>query len=131
MSSSGADPDKMDTGTDEKPFRFFNLPRELRNKIYCESVRSIQIPPEQREEPRLEISSFPISGLGMICRQFKREYEEEILRYTTAVCYTYPQDAELLLDVIHDFAANCAGHLQKIKRVELRTHAEYLSKQTR
>lgn len=72
---------------EEKPFRFTDLPRELRNAIYTELVGEYQVrdssDQEHFEEPHryLVASAFYLPEMRLLNRQLSGEYEEEVSRH--------------------------------------------------
>ncbi|KAH9845424.1 hypothetical protein Tdes44962_MAKER06630 [Teratosphaeria destructans] len=88
----------------DKPFRFLDLPRELRDKIYalvkCPLVGfTCSKNDDYLYIPWLRCPAFCASPLLLISRAFKQEYEEEV--YRTAVftitipSHFQPQDCQL------------------------------------
>lgn len=65
------------------PFRFFDLPRELRNTIY--SQLTCDMPPRLCHSPSLGISNCVVPGYRLISRRFLLEYEEEVTRSSTLI----------------------------------------------
>jgi hypothetical protein len=73
--------------TDEKPFPFFQLPRELRDNIYGRLGFSISFYPQKRSSwskeschLRFEINNCWLAPPRLVNRQFKQEYEDEVTR---------------------------------------------------
>ncbi|KAK5123810.1 hypothetical protein LTR85_002446 [Meristemomyces frigidus] len=75
------------TGTPGMPFRFFDLPRELRNEIYSELACDL-LPPT-RTHPYVTLEHYPSSDLRLINKQFTKEYEDEVLPCSQLVLYTH------------------------------------------
>lgn len=76
--------------TEQETFRFFDLPRELRNTIYSYCGRDVgvakyAVTPIDDCEQFWQASSFPVAGARLLNRQFKQEYEEEVLRFTNII----------------------------------------------
>jgi len=66
---------------EDKPFfDFFGLPRELRNNIYSELIKGMLPKPRTRQWPCIELPMYLHSNLRLVNRQFKQEYEQEVLR---------------------------------------------------
>lgn len=78
-------------------FPFFKLPRELRNKIYAEATTNIWMPLElssfRRDHTDIDSALFEYAlcpHLRQVCRQFTREYEEEMALSSTDAKLTIP-----------------------------------------
>jgi hypothetical protein len=92
------------SGSDHMPFRFFDLSREMRNRIYALftmdwSIFRPSLPPHpgdpQRRILEIEAEDFGVPALRLVGRQFKNEYEDEILRKAViAVNLDYPNEAQ-------------------------------------
>jgi hypothetical protein len=69
---------------DEQPFRFFDLPRELRNNIYrLLAVPRVRFQPGENSRLsraiKVKAINFCSPTLWLVSRQFKDEYEDECL----------------------------------------------------
>jgi len=101
----------------KKPFRFFDLPRELRDRIYCECTSDVTGPTRW---PSVKFYSYTDPNLRLLCQQFKEEYEEEVLKGTKGFVAAHPSRAYELLSVVAASTPARAGLLHKIRHVELR-----------
>ncbi|KAK5136702.1 hypothetical protein LTR08_002355 [Meristemomyces frigidus] len=97
----------------EKPFRFFDLARELRDQIYGELICDL---PARRSKYHsgLEVTNYGSSALRLVSRQFKQETKDEVLRSAQLCTYTkgsiFVQAA-----IVHD----CIAVHQKLFRSDL------------
>ncbi|KAK4544736.1 hypothetical protein LTR36_003985 [Oleoguttula mirabilis] len=73
----------------EGPFRFFNLARELRNKIYGELTCDLLS--KWQRHPYVELRHYASSNLRLMSKQFKGEYENEVLLCAELVFHTGSQ----------------------------------------
>jgi len=83
MADTSTDDDcvtSSDIGDLEKHFPFFSLPRELRDAIYGECTLDTII---QSSKPLgIAISGYFLPEMGLVCKRFQQEYEEEAVRDT-------------------------------------------------
>lgn len=75
-----------------KPFKFFALPRELRDIVYDHSLS-----PEETWGPRthgleVRVTSAPVTKLLLVSRQFGREYRESVGRNAELTCVDVGRD---------------------------------------
>lgn len=69
-----------------QPFRFFDLPRELRDQIYDLMLHNrTNVPTHSLEAPELQVMNGPRSSALRVSTQFAQEYTEQMKRSTSLV----------------------------------------------
>ena len=66
------------TAIEERMFRFFDLPRELRDMIYADLTYDISRRVKQLE---VRIRSCPFLSLQLLNHQFREEYEDKVFGF--------------------------------------------------
>ncbi|KAK5109849.1 hypothetical protein LTR62_006456 [Meristemomyces frigidus] len=115
-----ASSNRVDEIGGEKPFRFFDLARELRNDIYSRVTRG---PIRARcwracitRNPQTSLHNGPVQSMQLVSKRFQTEYEQEIFLRTKLEIWTAWgnfDNYELCWGCIHDSLPG----LPKIQRV--------------
>lgn len=104
------------------PFEFFNLPQELRNKVYSEFSKCVLLPLDnvsnKAEQECALLEPCPIPSLTLVSKQFKQEYEEEINLQTHSLEVNYSHLRHLLfLSSQNPGLASCLRRVQKAELI--------------
>jgi hypothetical protein len=100
-------------GASSKVFPFFDLPRELRNKIYREMATDIT-------QGQVALRNFVNPKLRLLNNQFKKEYEEEVTPLTVVVI---DSDYTCGFTHTHNNAADAMRLASKISRAVVKVAA--------
>lgn len=94
-----------------RPFRFFDLPRELRDEIYDLMLDNrIEVLGHVHEAACLYMENGPRLSALQVSRQFATEYTEQ-MRRSAVLCAYADSPAELLGTSIPSLFASCCAHL--------------------
>lgn len=113
---------RLDANNDDdkfKPFRFFDLPRELRNKVYCDvktNPQSLRV----GSSTSVEVFNYVPGNLRTVNHQIKAESEEEILRLTEFNISLNATTTGELSVAVSKSAPGRARLIDKIQKVKLR-----------
>ena len=109
---------------DDRPFRFFDLPRELRNAVYRYAINQDTLPYDfHGAQPAALLSGECYAPALLVCRQFKNEYEEETYRYTRLTISSSDAGC-LLLEEMRD-ASSVTSSMRLIQHLTLRVRMYY------
>ncbi|KAK4544797.1 hypothetical protein LTR36_004046 [Oleoguttula mirabilis] len=101
---------------DLRPFPLFKLPPELRNWIYRHVADCSSPPaPTPAGRPTIAVAPFPALQHQLVSRQYKREYEEEVLRFA---CVLITTTGDLDIDIRSRLADTRLAHSGLAARVQ-------------
>jgi len=113
------------TDTDDVAFRFFDLPRELRNYIYRHLYVPCKTTPGSQHGvsgQTIRLKHFCLPALLTVDRRFRREYEEETFRFAEATIIACDVRD---LDISGFLQSQLPGQFQKLQHVTMRVRAWY------
>lgn len=101
------------------PFRFFDLPRELRNRIYSMSTRCVATD-GLSTGLRIEINAGLWTNMLVVSNQFRLEYAEEAVRNAEAVLQSRWSESITPTRILEDLPLAYHSNLRKLSlRVDI------------
>lgn len=84
----------IDVSSPQRPFPFFDLPRELRDLIYGHvhhDHKDVAGHELGEDEPKISLKCGPTASALLICRQFSYEYRDVMEKQATMLFYDHPR----------------------------------------
>lgn len=123
LAEAGDEPPRID----DKPFRFFDLPRELRNKIYGELTYDRYTDFKKKFKPTFEIKAFPLPNPRLENRKFHLEYDDEVLRSSVFIINAIPSAVPRISSTIEARAPGAVRMLKFVRHVKPHFGADLLN----
>lgn len=113
---SDKDPRSQDDAS-ETPFRFFDLPRELRNVVYAQLTLERRSTGGWGGYDGVFTTNFCMGEMVGVNRQFKSEYEEEVLRFAQVELEVDREDGH---DSCNMLKSELPTYIDKLQHVTIR-----------